>query len=212
MRVAGLLDVALGGTAYGEVRDVRRSFADQVYPHSGYGAFVSCDPGKTEAVKRRLERSDDVALVSTTADVAKEIDEQMGLMFAFIGILLSFGSVLAGAAIHSVATVSLLERTRELATLRTLGFSAKQTAGLAGAELSVLAVIGLVAGLPLGVTLNKLFIASFTTENMAFRPILPCWVYVVTVLIVVGLVAFSSYSGMRHLRGMDLAQATKARE
>jgi len=66
--------------------------------------------------------------------------------------------------------------------------------------------------MPFGVALNSLYMSSFTTENMSFRPVLPWWVYLVTVLIVAALVALSSYEGMRRLRTMDLAQATKARE
>ncbi len=212
MQVAGFLDVAMGATAYGEYDDVRRALADKAYPHSAYGAFVACDPGQVEAFKQRLERSDDVALVLTMPDLVKQIYQQMGLMFIFIGVLLSFGSLLAGSAIHSVASVSLLERTRELATLRSLGFSARSAGWLAALELCVLCALGLVVGIPLGVFLNSLYMSSFSTENMAFRAILPWWVYVTTVLIVAGLVALSSYAGMRRLRSMDLSQATKAQE
>lgn len=212
MQVAGITDVAMGSTAYGEFSDVWRSLADRAFPHSSYGAFVACDPSQTSPLKHRLERSDEVALVSTTEDVAQEINEQMALMYIFIGILLSFGSVLAGSSIHSVASVSLLERTRELATLRSLGFSAATAAWLAALELCVLAAVGLIVGLPLGAALNTWFISSFTTENMAFRAILPPWVHLTAVLIVFGLVALSSYGGMRRLRAMDLSQATKARE
>ncbi len=212
MQVAGFLDVAMGSTAYGEFHDVRRSLADPALPHSSYGAFVACDPSQALPLKHRLERSDDVALVSTTEDVAEQVNEQMALMYLFIGVLLSFGGVLAGSSIHSVATISLLERTRELATLRSLGFSAATAAWLAALELCVLAAIGLIVGIPIGVALNSAFISSFTTENMAFRPILPPWVHLTAVLVVFGLVALSAYGGMRRLRAMDLPQATKARE
>jgi len=98
MRVAGITDVAIGATAYGEFHDVRRSLADAVFPQSSYGGLVACDRSQVPAFTHRLERSDDVALVSTTADVEQEINEQMALMFIFIGILLSFGMLLAGPA------------------------------------------------------------------------------------------------------------------
>ena len=73
-------------------------------------------------------------------------------------------------------------------------------------------VLGLCLGLPMGVKLNELFIASYTTENWCFRAIMPWWVHVVTVIVVFGLVGLSSYLSMRRLATMDLAQATKARE
>ena len=212
MQVAGVVDVSMGATAYGELHDVRRSLVDAAYPHGGYGALIACDPSRTEAIRHCLERSDDVAFVSTTADARRQIDQQMGMMFIFIGILLSFGMILAGSVLRGISVVSLLERTRELAALRSLGFTARATAGLAAIELALLATLGLIVGIPLGAKLNELFMASYTTETMSFRSILPWWVYVVTVLIVYALVAYSAYGARQQLSRMDLAQATKARE
>jgi putative ABC transport system permease protein len=212
MRVGGLVDAAIGGAAYGEYSDVRRAFADAVFPGSSYGAHIACAPSLASQRQHQLERSDDVAMVSTTQDAVREINEQMALMFVFIGVLLSFGTVLAWSAIHSVATVSMLERTRELGTLRSLGFSAAVTAGLAALELCVLAALGLVVGIPLGAYLNSFFMRSFETDSMAFRAILPWWTHAATVATVFALVAVSAYSGMRRLRAMNLAHATKSPE
>ena len=211
-RVAGLLDMAMGNTAYGELNDVRRSLVDRAWPYSSYGASFDCDPKTVDAFKRRFERSDDVMLVSTTGDVRKEINEQMKLTYIFIGVLLGFGGLLAGAAIQSVASVSLLERTRELASLRSLGFSAWSSAWLAAVELFVLAAAGLIIGLPLGAVLNKWFMSAYQTETLSFRAVLPPWAYIVTIVIVLALVALAAYSGARRLAAMDLAQATKAQE
>lgn len=212
LRVAGLLDVAMGNSAYGEYNDIRRSLADAAWPQSGYCALFDCDPELADAFKHRFERSDDVVSVATTADITRDIDQQMGAMFVFIGILLSFGSLLAGSAIQTVASVTVLERTRELATLRSLGFSTAATSWLAGLELFLLAVAGLVLGLPLGALLNKAFMASFQTENMSFRALLPPWVFIVTSVIVLGLVLLAVHSGARRLAAMSLPEATKARE
>lgn len=211
MRVAGVLDVAFGAGAYGEYRDIRR-LADRAWPLSSYGAHFDCDPALVEQFKQRFERSDDVALVSTTGDVRREMDEQMGLMYVFLGVLLGFGSILAGSAIQGVASISLLERTRELASLRSLGFSAGATARLAGAELLLLAVLGLAVGMPVGAWLNAQFLGAYQTETMAIRVFLPVWVHFVTALVVLMLVAYSTWSGARRLAAMDLSQAVKARE
>lgn len=212
MQIAGLVDVAMGNSGYGEYWDVRRALADRAWPQSGFGAHFDCVPAEVERFRRLFERSGEVALVSTTSDVEKEIDQQMGLMYIFLGVLLSFGALLAGSAIHSVASVSLLERTRELASLRSLGFSARATGWLAGAELAALAVLGLAVGLPLGVKLNELFAASYATDYMEMRAFLPLWVHVTAAAVVFALVALSAALGTRRLRRLDLAQATKARE
>jgi len=212
MQVAGLLDLAMGNSAYGEYHDVRRALADRAWPESSYGALFDCDPQMSEAFRRRFECSDQVVAVTTTADVARDINQQMGMMMTFIAILLSFGSVLAGSAIQTVGTVTLLERTRELATLRSLGFSASSAAWLAGVELFLLTVVGLVVGLPLGAFLNKAFMASFQTESMSFRALLPPWVFIVSALLILALTFLSVRVGARRLATMSLPEATKAQE
>jgi len=212
MQVAGIIDVAIGNSAYGEFHDVRRAFSDRVFPHSSYGAFFDCDPGQVQPFKERFQESDEIAAVSTTEDVTEQIEEQFALMLIFVGVLLGFGLVLAGSAIHSVATVSMLERTRELATLRSLGFAARTTAWIAAIELCVLAALGILVGVPLGKWLNYLYMQSFTTESLAFRAILPLWIYAATIALVYALVGLSSWGTLRRLHAMDLAQGTKASE
>lgn len=211
MRVAGILDMSMGATAYGEYRDVRR-LVDRVWPRSSYGAHLDCDPASVEQLRRRLERSDDIALVSTTEDIREQMEEQLAVTFVFLGVLLTFGMILAGSAIHGVASISLLERTRELAALRSLGFSVTATARLAGMELLLLAVFGLAIGLPMGAWLNEVLMAGVETENMTMRALLPPWTFVLTVVIVLALLACSVWSGARRLRAMDLSQAVKAQE
>jgi putative ABC transport system permease protein len=212
MRLAGLLDVTMGNSAYGEYKDVRRSLADRAWPESSFGALFDCARERSEAFRRRLERSDGVVAAITTADVSRDIDQQMAMTYIFIGVLLGFGTLLAGSALQSVATVTLLERTRELATLRSLGFTASATSWLAGIELFLLAAVGLVLGLPLGAEINAAFLKSYTTENLAFRAILPPWVFVVIILLVMALVLLSVWTGGRRLARMSLPEATKARE
>lgn len=212
LRVAGFIDLAIGGVAYGHYDDIRRGLADRVYPYSSYGAMVDCAPGAVNSLRRRFERSEDVAVVYTRRDFQQQINQQMGIFYIFMAVLLGFGAVLSGCAIQSVASVSLLERTRELATLRSLGLSARATSGLAALELYALAALGLAAGLPIGAHLNALYIESYSTDTMTFRALLPPWTYVATAALVFGLVAWVSRAGRRYLRDLDLAQATKIRE
>ena len=72
MRLAGLLDVTMGNSAYGEYKDVRRSLADRAWPESSFGALFDCARERSEAFRRRLERSDGVVAAITTADVSRD--------------------------------------------------------------------------------------------------------------------------------------------
>jgi putative ABC transport system permease protein len=210
--VRGLLDIDLGGVIYGEYSDVRRRMGDRIYPESGYGAQIQCSRATGEALQRRFERSDLTASVTSIGEIRDQIRQSLKITLLFVGILVVFSSTLAGAVLHSVSSMGILERLRELATLRSLGFSARQTAWIAAVEVYSMATLGLILGLPLGIWMNAKFLAVYNTETFNFQPSLPPWIFLATGAIVYGLVAISLYTGLTRLRTMDLAQATKARE
>ena len=83
---------------------------------------------------------------------------------------------------------------------------------MAAIELYLMAGLGLAAGMPLGNRLNTIFLGKFQTETFTFRLHLPLWTYVCASAIELSLVAWSLSQGVRQLRSIDLAQATKARE
>lgn len=212
MRVGGVLDLTFGGFGYGDYDDLRRRIVDRIYPSGGYGAMIACSSELGVALRRRLERDDLVAAVMSINDIKKEIEASMKITLIFIGVMLSFGCLLAGAVLHSVSSISILERLRELATLRSLGFSARATTLTAAVEIYAMAALGLLGGLPLGAWMNTAYMRLFETETFSFRAVTPLWAYVDVILIVLVLVAVSLRGGVQRLRTMDLAQATKALE
>lgn len=212
LTVGGIYQMSLGALVYGEYQDIRRRLVDRLYPDAGLGAQVACPPALGQALRGQLERDDQVASVMSIDDTRQEIESSMGLTFLFVGVLLLFGSTLAGAVLHSVASVGILERLRELATLRSLGFSARATTMTAAVEMYLMATLGLIAGLPAGAWLNEQYLSLYETDTASFPALLPWWAHVLVVLLVYALVAISLRGGTHRLRTMDLAQATKARE
>jgi putative ABC transport system permease protein len=99
---------------------------------------------------------------STTNDINRALAIVRYVLLAFGGIALFVGSFV----IFNTLSVTVAQRTREFATLRTLGASRKQVLGsvvVEGLVIGVLAsLIGLVAGLGLAKGLQSLFSASGT--------------------------------------------------
>ncbi|MBI5834541.1 MAG: FtsX-like permease family protein [Armatimonadetes bacterium] len=212
MVLGGVMDVTFGGFAMGEYHDLRRRLVDRAYPMAAYGATIACPPEVGRVLKRRLERDDAVVNVISMGDLRTQIYSSMRITRIFIGIMLGFGAILAGAVLHSVSSVGILERMRELATLRSLGFSAQATTGVAALEIYLMAGLGLAVGFPFGTWLNRGFLGSFETDMFTFRSHLPLWTYGFAALVVLTLVSWSLRAGVEKLRTIDLAQATKARE
>lgn len=212
LRFAGPMDLTFGGYAVGEYHDIRRRLAEQAYGSALYGVHIACPPAVGRELQRRLERDDQVVNVMSMGDLRRQILDSLELTRTFVLIMLGFGALLAGAVLHGISSVGILERLRELATLRSLGFSARATTAIAALEVYLLATVGLLVGSPLGNAMNRAFLKSFESDTMSMRAFLPPWTYAVAAAIVLGLVGWSLRAGVRRLATMDLAQATKARE
>ena len=112
-----------------------------------------------------------------------------------MAVSLSFSLVLAFGVLYNAARISLAERTRELASLRVLGFRRSEVAGILLGELALLVVVGLPIGLVLGRLLAEAFASSPGFDNERFR--LPCIVEPATYALAVVTVLVALNSGWR---------------
>jgi putative ABC transport system permease protein len=90
--------------------------------------------------------------------------ETLGAIVGFIGILVV---AVATLSVLNAMTLTILERTRELATFRSLGFTRGQVTALFLREATVLTAIGLVAGLLLGLAAT----AGVNAANIRFEAV-----------------------------------------
>ena len=109
---------------------------------------------------------EDAEVVSATAEAEDQADEVSQFTSIFRYFLLAFGAIalFVGAfVIFNTLSITVAQRTREFATLRTLGGSRKQVLGsvvIEGFVIGLLAsLIGLFLGLGVGKGMNALFVA-----------------------------------------------------
>ena len=120
--------------------------------------------------------------------------------------IVSFGVVYNGARI------ALSERSRDLATLRVIGFTNGEVAAVLIGELGLLTLLALPFGLFTGSQLAKLIVEISSTETMRLPLILTARTYVTAVLIVLFSSGLSFAVVGRRIRKLDLIGVLKARE
>lgn len=149
-RVAGIFET---GSAYEEAAAVI-SLADAqalLQKPRQVGAFQVKlkDPGQMERVKQRLQR------VLPNADVvassqAAESQQQIAYVRSFAWGLALLAIIIGGFGMMNTLMMSVFERTREIGTLRALGWSRRRIMGLILGESLVLGELGGLAGCTLG--------------------------------------------------------------
>jgi putative ABC transport system permease protein len=177
------------------------------------GVFVAADSADLDRLYRRLKRIPAVAAVNlksaALASFQRTLAETIGIMITF-NVL--FSGIIAFGVVYNAARVSLSERSRELASLRVLGFRRAEISAILLGELAVLTVVAIPVGLVLGYALAALVVAAYDTELYRFPLIVGPRTYAAAALVVLAAAAGSGLVVRRKLDRLDLVAVLKTRE
>ena len=217
VRVIAVSDEPIGTVAYMDRSLVWLMFKEQLDmpPGAVSSVHVMAQPDRLEEVRRRLLDLPDAGAVSSIADVRKMVSDMLGTFRQFVNYMLLFGAGLAFSIVFSTVTINVLERTNEVATMRTLGVSRREIAMMVTLENLMLAVVGTAAGLPIGrVFFERFWLAAQTEEQMELfsmkASVLPM-TYVLAGGLIFAVVLVSQLPALRMLERLDLAKSTKER-
>lgn len=124
----------------------------------------------------------------------------------------TFAIIVAAGICYNSARIALSERTRELATLRVLGFTVREVAIVLIGEIILLALVAVPCGLVLGSGIAAAIISTVNTETIRLPLILTPANYAFAVLIVSLATAISLWLACRRLARLDLVGVLKARD
>jgi putative ABC transport system permease protein len=175
------------------------------------GIQLQVEPQYQDALKRELYELPHTAAVELTRDSMADLDKMMAFTYAFIGTMLMFGVGLAFAIVFNTLSINILERTRELAAMRTLGLRRRQLAVMTTIENVLTACLGLLIGIPLGYAECLWFIRLYQSETVTLELIIYPRTYVLVVIGAVLVVLLSQIPALRWINRLDLAKATKER-
>jgi putative ABC transport system permease protein len=177
------------------------------------GAAVTLDPAETDRFYREVKAMPAVAGVAlremTLQNFRETMAESMN-MTIFINVI--FASIIAFGVVYNSARVSLSERSRELASLRVLGFTRGEISLILLGELALLTALALPVGAVIGYVFGYSVMSGFNNEiyRLSFRITAPtvAWSFltIITAAFVSGLVV------RRKLDRLDLVAVLKTRE
>lgn len=208
--VQGVVTDFTGLSVYMEIDNLRRLMREG--PTSN-GAYLTFDPLKRESFLLAVKESPRIAAMivkeavrqSFRTTTAKSINMVQGLYFTF-SIVVAFGVV------YNSARIALSERTRDLATLRVIGFSHREVAGVLISELVLLTMIAVPIGLLIGSGLAALIIRTASTDTIRVPLVFTMASYVKAILIVLISSGISFTLVSQRIRDLDMLSVLKARD
>jgi len=208
--VAGWLDDYVGVGAYLRLDLLHRLLAEQ---DAVSGAWLAVDAPQREAVLSGLAALPAVAGVSSSARQVAAFDETFGrslLIVAFV--FLAIAGTLAFAMVFNAARTVFDERRRELATLRVIGMTRAETGYILVAELAILTLMSIPAGLALGYGLAAVLAAAMQSELFRLPVILDAHSYARATMLLLAATAVSMGWSAWDLARLDVKEALAARD
>jgi len=208
--IAGLVDDYMGLGATMEIGALNEVMGDSERISS---VRLSLDPGQADTLYRELKATPGVASVNIkAAALASWRDTMAENMLRMRTTFLTFSCIIAFGVVYNSARISLAERSRELATLRVIGFRHSEVAAILIGELLWLTALAIPVGCLLGYGFALWMTSGFNNEFYRFPAVVRPSTFAMAGLVVLGATAISSLSVFRKLGKLDLVTALKYKE
>ncbi len=198
------LSTILGGSAPGGSAAGGSAIENVVYVR--YAPDANAD-----AVTTALRNLDGVAAVVNNQALFDLMNQFLGLFYAFIGVMVVLGGILAFALIYNTLMASISERASEIAVLRTLGMPSATVSRLITGENLLLTAIGLVPGLIIGYLVAAAFMSSFSSDMFQFTLDMRPTTLLLTAVAIVITGLLSQIPALRAVRHLELGRIVRER-
>jgi putative ABC transport system permease protein len=210
LEVTGLVDDVLGMSAYmnmDALHDVMRE-SDVIS-----GAALLVDPAAEEALSARLKRLPAVAGAGFKRAMLQNFrDVLTANMNTSILFNVVFAGIIAFGVVYNAARVSLSERSRELASLRVLGFTRAEISHILLGEVVLVTLAALPLGAVLGYGMAAAVVQSLDSEVYRFPLVVSRQAIAWAFIAIIAATAFSALVVRRRLDHLDLVAVLKIRE
>lgn len=110
--------------------------------------------------------------VSVSEQLAESVGTMMEALDLVVVVVVACAGILAAIVLYNLTNININERIREIATIKVLGFNARETGMYVFKENLVLSVIGTVFGIPLGRLLLDFVISQIKIDLIWIKPLL----------------------------------------
>jgi putative ABC transport system permease protein len=208
--VVNLFETYIGSPAYIEIGALSRLLHEGA---SATSVHLRVDAAHEAELFRALKQIPAVASVTVKRAAVETFHETMAkTLLIYVSFFMVFSTTLAIGVTYNAARIALSERSRELATLRVLGFSRAEISYILVGEIGLLTLLALPLGVASGFALAKLIVRGFDTELFRVPFVIAPGSYGLAILIGVVAAAGSVLLVRRRLDRLDLIGVLKTRE
>ena len=168
------------------------------------------DPSVENAVAEELMALEDVLAVTPTSTIKAEFGNISDNFKIVVVVLIASAGLLAFVVLYNLTNINITERTREIATLKVLGFYDGEVSAYIYRENTALTLLGAAAGLLLGVALTRFVVVTAEIDDIMFgRSIYPLS-YAIAAALTLVFSALVNLAMVFRLRRINMVESLKS--
>ncbi len=177
------------------------------------GAFVKVDTNQQDKLYQTLKETPRVAGVTIKSSALESFEGTIAEnLLVMRGFNIMFAAVIAFGVVYNAARISLSEQSRELATLRVIGFSRFEVSSILLGELAILTIMAIPLGCFIGFGFAAFAIQGLDTELYRIPLIVFPQTYGYAVVTVIIAAFVSGLIVRRKIDHLDLVAVLKTKE
>ena len=177
------------------------------------GAFLLADPAKMEYMYAKVKQTPAVAGVLDKNAAMKNFESVIADNTYFMRIMnATFAWIIAFGVIYNCALITLAERSRDMATLRIMGFHRREVSYILLGELAIITLLSIPVGLPIGYGFAYLTTVALDTETHRFPLVISRATFAYSTCVILAAAVVSSLYVRRKLDRLDLIAVMKVKE
>ena len=170
------------------------------------------DIGAQDGILSEILESTAVRGAEFTSQIQRSYSNLL-LSISFVVLLLTGAAGgLAMIVLYNLTNININERSRELATIRVLGFHRDEAAFYIFREITVLSVLGAAAGLFLGVPLHRFIIGVAENPDLMFGRAIAPVSFILSAVITIGFSVLVDFMMLGKISGIKMADSMKSGE
>lgn len=147
--------------------------------------------------------------IELTSDIKDYVNELNQLFIVFVVIMLGFAVALGFTIIFNTITINVLERERELATMRTFGVGIPRLASMLTVENVLMGLLGVVLGMPIGYGLAQYFATLYQNDIFDMPMVINQSTYAIAAVAAIIVLLLAEIPAIRYVRKLDLPSVVR---
>lgn len=210
IKVTGFINQFIGLNGYMNIDELSKLLPER---HVVNGAYLLVNKSYEDEITEELTDSPFVGEIISKQKIIDRFYESTAQTWLIMSLFISlFAGATAFSVVYNNARISLSERSRELASLRVLGFTRGEISYILLGELAVLVLLAIPIGFLLGWALTWFIIWSMQTELYRIPMNISRATYTLAAVIVIISAVLSGLFVRRKLNRLDLIGVLKTRE